>query len=117
METTKLNFATTGSVFNSHINMIANNKMKIEKIKVGQKCENCSKHIVKTAMKVEGVKHAEWDNSQEVLNVEYNSAKTSLKLIELAIADAGHDTPNFKGRNHYYSLMPQCCQSNELSHR
>ncbi len=113
MKATVSNFVESNSIFNKQINMISNNRNKVEKIKVGQKCENCLKHIEQTAMLVEGVIQAKWETISEMLVVEFNYSKTSLKIIELAIADAGHDTPNFTGRNNYYTLMPQCCQFND----
>ena len=113
MKATMSNFAGTNSIFNKQINMISNNRNKVERIKVVQKCKNCLKHIEQTAMLADGVIQAKWDTISDMLVVEYNSAKTSLKIIELAIADAGHDTLNFKGRNNYYGLMPQCCQYSE----
>jgi hypothetical protein len=82
----------------------------MDKLKVGQKCDDCTKHIVQTTQLLNGVIQAKWDNISGMLLVEYNPDKISLKRIELAISEAGHDTPNFTGKNNYYSLMPQCCQ-------
>ena len=80
---------------------------------MGQKCENCTKHIVQTARLISGVIEAKWDTISGMLLVEYDPAKTSLKRIELAISEAGHDTPNFIGRNNYYTFIPKCCQLGE----
>ena len=82
-------------------------------IHVRQICNNCDKHIVKTAKSVDGVKKAEWNKNSNVLIVEYDAQKTSLKAIEFEIAKAGHDTPNHKGNIKYYSHIPKCCQYHE----
>jgi hypothetical protein len=109
----KTNFSIANSMLKLQMNMVQSSRNKIEKLKIRQKCENCGKHIEQTAKFVNGVQKANWDKISGMLVLEFNSSKTSLKIIELAIADAGHDTPNFKGRNNYYSLMPQCCQFND----
>lgn len=79
-------------------------------IHVRQRCDNCEKHIVKVAQSVEGVLNAEWNKKSNVLIVEFDSQKTNLKKIELAIAEEGHDTPNYKGTIKYYAHIPACCQ-------
>lgn len=113
MKEQRMKTSAINSMLHMHLNLIENSKNSIGKLKIGQKCENCSTHILQTSQLVNGVIQAKWDTISEMLIVEYNSAKSSLKRIELAISEAGHDTPNFSGRNNYYSLMPQCCQYNE----
>ena len=82
-------------------------------IHVRKTCNSCEKHIVSAAKSVEGVKKADWSKNSNVLVVEYDPQKTSLSKIECTIAEAGHDTPNYKGIIKYYNYMPKCCQYNE----
>jgi len=79
-------------------------------IHVRQRCDNCEKHIVKVAESVDGVIKAEWNKKSNVLIVEFDSRETNLKKIEFAIAEEGHDTPNYKGNIKYYAQIPPCCQ-------
>lgn len=101
------------SMLHKQINMIAHNSVMTAKIKVGQKCENCAKHILQTTLLILGVVHADWDVISDFLVVDFDASKTNSRIIELAIAEAGHDTLNFKGKNNFYTLMPQCCQFNQ----
>jgi copper chaperone CopZ len=82
-------------------------------IHVRQRCSGCDKHIVKTAKSIEGVKNAKWNRDSNVLVVEFDAQKTSLRVIEMKIAEAGHDTPNHRGSIKYYSHIPKCCQYHE----
>ncbi len=113
MKTIKSEFEETNSMIKKQINMISQNSVMTAKIQVGRKCENCANHILQTALLVIGVIKAEWDIIADILIVEFDTSKTNSKIIELSIADAGHDTPNFKGKNNFYTLMPQCCEFNE----
>lgn len=82
-------------------------------IHIRQRCSGCDKHIVKIARSVEGVKRAVWNKNSNVLKVEFDSPKTSLSAIELAIAEAGHDTPNYRRNIKFYTQMSPCCQYRE----
>jgi copper chaperone CopZ len=80
------------------------------KIQLTQRCSNCDRHIVKTAKLVDGVIKAKWNTNSNVLIVKFDDRKTSLKAIEWEIAEAGHDTPSYKGNIKFYSHIPKCCQ-------
>jgi copper chaperone CopZ len=92
---------------------IENAGNKIEKIKLRRKCNGCNNHIEYAANSVDGVNRVKWDELSEMLTVEYDAGKTSLKKIEWTIEEAGHDTPGFKAEIKFYTLMPQCCQYRE----
>lgn len=58
--------------------------------------KGCEKHIESTAKSVEGVSQADWNEENGQLEVVYNDAETDMDKIQMAIAKAGHDTPDFK---------------------
>lgn len=86
---------------------------KIRKIKVNEKCDMCRKHIEKAVLSVHGVLNARWGIKSGKLILKYKDGKTNLNAIERVIADAGHDTPNYKGKMEFYTDMPQCCKYRE----
>jgi len=77
--------------------------------KVSGKCEMCEARIEKAALGVKGVKTAEWDKTTKLLKVSFDG-NTSKKDIEKAIADVGHDTPDFKAKDAVYNALPGCCK-------
>jgi copper chaperone CopZ len=83
---------------------------KTEKIEVKGNCGMCEKRIEKAATGVEGVSDADWDKETKKLEVTFDDTKTSLDKIEMAIAKAGHDTPNHKASKEVYNKLPECCQ-------
>ena len=86
---------------------------EIRKLKVKQSCNTCYKHIEKAALSVDGVLNARWGKKSGMLILKYKAGKTNLNTIERAIADAGHDTPNYKGKVEFYTDMPRCCRYRE----
>ena len=85
-------------------------KTKTEKIKVSGNCGLCKTRIQNTAMSVDGVTAANWNQETKVLQVSFDPAKTSNDKIQLAIAKAGHDTENHKAPAEAYNKLPKCCQ-------
>jgi len=83
---------------------------KTEKFKVKGNCGMCEKRIEKAANSVEGVNSSDWDKTSKMITVVFNDAKTNTKKIEKAIANVGHDTPNFKAENEVYNNLPGCCK-------
>jgi len=73
-------------------------------------CEMCKMKIESTAKSIEGVKAAEWNLSAKILNVEYDSAKTSPSAISKAIAAVGYDTEMDKAKDEVYNALPGCCK-------
>jgi copper chaperone CopZ len=61
--------------------------------------DDCEMHIESAVKSVEGVSQAEWDEENHQLEVVYNDAETDLKKIQMAVAKAGHDTPEYKAKD------------------
>ena len=54
-------------------------------------CEQC-KHRIEGALKVKGIKNADWNIDTKILSLTYEPPKISLDKIHNKIAAAGHDT-------------------------
>lgn len=77
---------------------------------VNGSCEMCKERIENTAKAVEGVSSAEWDDVEQQLHLNFDTAKTSLEAISKAIAQAGHDTEFDKAPDDIYNALPECCK-------
>jgi len=82
---------------------------KDEKFKVYGNCGMCQSRIEKAAKSVDGVTTAEWDKETKMIEVTYDDSKTDRDKIELAIAEAGHDTETQKAKDTVYDDLPGCC--------
>ena len=73
-------------------------------------CGMCKDRIEKAAISVKGVKYASWDIPSGQLRLVYNGLKTNLDVIEMRIANSGHDTENHDTTVDIYNQLPACCQ-------
>jgi periplasmic mercuric ion binding protein len=84
---------------------------KTEKFEVkGGNCDECKEHVQKAALLIKGVLKANWDMETKLLEVVFDDTVTNLKDIEVAIANAGHDTPNNKTTQEAFDALPECCK-------
>ena len=84
---------------------------KTEKFKVkGGDCDECKVHVQKAALSVEGVSTADWNKETKQLEVVFDDTVTNLEKIEIAVAKAGHDTPNKKATQESFDALPECCK-------
>ena len=86
----------------------AQSKPVTDTVTISGNCGECKDRIEEAAY-IKGVKSAKWDKTSKLLTVTYNNEKTTLDKIELAIAKAGHDTPNHKSTDKTYQKLPACC--------
>ncbi len=77
---------------------------------VSGNCEMCKMRIEKAAFSVSGVKTANWDVDTSSLYLIVNEKKTNVISIQKAIANAGHDTEEFKASQKDYEGLHDCCQ-------
>ncbi|HUW05558.1 MAG TPA: cation transporter [Williamwhitmania sp.] len=82
---------------------------KTDKFKVSGSCDLCKTRIEKAAMSVPGVTKATWDMKSEMMDVTFDSQKTSDDNIQKAIAAVGHDTPKYRASDAVYDKLPACC--------
>ena len=75
-------------------------------------CGMCKSRIEETAMNNKGVEKAEWNKETKVLTLQY-AENTDVKVIQEAIAEAGHDNGTFKADDKIYEALPGCCHYRE----
>ena len=84
--------------------------IKTEKFRVSGNCDMCKARIEKAAKSVEGVKSATWDKETKMAEVTFDSKKTDIHKVHMAIARAGHDTDMHKASDETYDKLPGCCK-------
>ena len=90
--------------------LLAHDATKTEKFKVYGNCGMCESRIEKAAKAVDGVSAADWDKETKMIEVTYNSHKTDIHKVHMAIAKVGHDTEMHKAKDEVYSKLPGCCK-------
>lgn len=83
---------------------------KTEKIKVYGECGMCESRIEKTVNAMDGVSSADWDKETKMLEVIFNTTKTDLHKVHMAVAKVGHDTDMQKAKDEVYEKLPACCK-------
>ncbi len=78
--------------------------------KVYGNCNMCKKRIEGALKGVQGVMHAEWNVDSKMLTVHYDDKTISLEAIKKKVAQAGHDTDEFRAQDEVYNALPGCCQ-------
>lgn len=86
------------------------NLIKDTTITVYGNCSSCKKAIEKAAKSIDGVESATWDKKKKILAIQYDTAKTSLDLIEKAIIAIGYDTENLRAEDSVYDELHHCCK-------
>ncbi|MGV8092638.1 MAG: heavy-metal-associated domain-containing protein [Mangrovibacterium sp.] len=84
-------------------------KDKTEKFLVNGKCEMCEKRIEMAALSVKGVSKADWNKKTKEISVTLDDSKTDVHKVQMAIANAGHDTQMHKASDEVYDKLPSCC--------
>ena len=82
---------------------------KTEKFKAYGKCSMCEKRIETAAKSVAGVKSADWNIETNMIEVSFDTTKTDVNKIQMAIANVGHDTDKYRATDETYNKLPQCC--------
>ena len=77
--------------------------------KVWGNCESCKARIEKAA-KAAGASKADWSEETKMIQVSFNSSKTSTDKIQQKIAAAGHDTEKYRSLENAYNKLPGCCK-------
>ncbi|HMH20493.1 MAG TPA: hypothetical protein VK563_01900 [Puia sp.] len=78
-------------------------------VKVYGECSSC-KHRIQNALKVAGIKTANWDENTEMLTVQYNDKVIKLDKIQSLVAAVGHDTEKVRASDAVYNALPDCCR-------
>jgi len=83
-------------------------KLTTSTVKVYGACGSC-KHRIQNALRVEGIKAANWDENTEFLTVQYNDKIIHLDKIQALVAAVGHDTEKVRANDLVYNALPDCC--------
>lgn len=74
-------------------------------------CEMCQETIEKVArFNVEGVTFAYWIQNDQKLLVDFDSTKTNIDSISVALARWGYDTERHIADTRTYNALPHCCR-------
>jgi hypothetical protein len=71
-------------------------------------CEICKDRIEK-ALKIRGVRSANWNVDSKMLTLVYSPTIISLLKVNKIIAGVGHDTELEKAKDAVYNELPECC--------
>ncbi len=85
-----------------------------EKFEVAGNCGMCKTRIEKAANSVDGVTAAVWDKASKMLEVTFDSDKTDIHKVHMAVAKVGHDTKMHKASDEVYDKLPGCCKYERL---
>ncbi len=88
--------------------LVAQSNMKTDTMTVYGNCGECKERI-EDASYIKGVKHAEWNKTTKILTVVFNTEKTSMDQVAIAVANVGHDSKNHKATDKAYKKLPHCC--------
>lgn len=78
--------------------------------KVSGNCGMCKTRIEEAALSLDGVKYANWDEETKMMEVAFDSTKTDVHEVQLAITNVGHDTEMYKAKDEVYNKLPGCCK-------
>src|SRR6185436_18781365 len=76
--------------------------------RVSGACEICKERIEK-ALKIKGVRSADWNVDSKMLTLVYSPTIVSLLKVHKIIAGVGHDTELEKAKDAVYNELPECC--------
>jgi mercuric ion binding protein len=104
----KIAFLMTAFLF-ATITMVHAQSDSTTSFKVWGNCESCKSRIEKAA-KAAGAEKADWNEETKMIEVSFNSKKTSTDKIQQKIAAVGHDTEKYKSLQGTYNKLPGCCK-------
>jgi periplasmic mercuric ion binding protein len=97
------------SLFISNTSFAQKATIKNDTVKVWGNCGMCKAKIEKAA-KSAGATKAIWNEESKMLQVTYNTGKSSNAKIQEAIAKTGYDTQDYSADNTAYTKLHGCCQ-------
>lgn len=89
------------------------NTYTTDHFKVFGACEMCKVRI-EDAVKLKGVKSADWNVDSKQLTITYNASQVTLEKIQNRILAAGHDLADRKAKEIIYKQLPECCHYREM---
>ena len=77
-------------------------------LRVSGACEIC-KDRIENALKIRGVRSANWNVDSKMLTLVYSPTIISLLKVNKIIVEVGHDTELEKAKDAVYNELPECC--------
>jgi len=75
-----------------------------------RECETCGKSFQSELVKVKGIKMMALDEKAMTITVYFDSRKTDLPAIKIAIANLGYDADEVKANSDAYQKLDGCCK-------
>ncbi len=105
----------TGSAGHGEMEMEEDSHGMHGSFRVAGNCGMCKDRIETAALAVDGVETADWDLESKELHMNYDATRTSPEEVQKAIAEAGHDTEDFRAPDNVYKRLPGCCKYERMS--
>lgn len=86
---------------------------KTASFKVAGNCNMCKENIENAANR-KGIVKATWDVDSKMLELTYNSVKTTTNEVLKRIAYAGYDNEQFLAPDEAYAKLEKCCQYDRM---
>ncbi|MFT6718029.1 MAG: copper chaperone CopZ [Sphingobacteriales bacterium] len=80
---------------------------------VAGNCGMCTNNIQTAALSEPGVKKAKYQLDKNLLQLQFDSSKTSLENIQKRVAESGYSTALFYRDSTAHANLPACCQRPE----
>lgn len=78
--------------------------------KVWGNCNMCKKTIESSLADLPGMIKANWDKDTKMIEVAFDTTKTSIGEIQQRIAASGYDNDAYKGNDSAYAHLHECCK-------
>jgi mercuric ion binding protein len=85
-------------------------------IKVSSRCNDCKQRIEKTLAYEKGLKDFNLDLKTHKVFVVFDSQKTTLDKIRVAITKVGYDADHMIADPEAYENLPKCCKKDAKPH-
>ena len=89
---------------------ISFSQTKSQMIFVDGVCGMCEKRIESNCLATKGIKMADWNKENRMLEVIFNEKKISLEEIHKKVASIGHDTKLETAPDEAYNNLYMCCK-------
>lgn len=79
-------------------------------IQTNAQCGDCKERIEEVLNFEKGIIYSDLDLDTKIVEVKFNSKKTSLEKIKQTIAEIGYDADDVKADKTAQTALPLCCQ-------
>lgn len=87
-----------------------NPKRQVAKILTNAQCSDCKQRIEGVLNYEKGINYAVLDVETKMVEVRFNSKRTSLEKIRKTISEIGYDADDVKANPKTQEELPGCCQ-------